>query len=69
MIFKVLYQENRDEAPVREKTETLYLEAESVRDIRKKYVDKPYNIEFIQPLTGKFLEYEKNSPDFKLEKI
>ncbi|MCQ2008827.1 MAG: DNA-directed RNA polymerase subunit epsilon [Sporolactobacillus sp.] len=69
MIYKVLYQESRDEVPVREQTETLYLEASDVRDVRKKMADKPYNVEFIQPLTGKFLEYEKKSAEFKLEKL
>lgn len=69
MVFKVLYQQSREEVPVRENTETLYLEANDVRDVRKKLADKPYNVEFIQPLTGKFLEYEKKSAEFKLEKI
>ncbi|EST13177.1 DNA-dependent RNA polymerase subunit epsilon [Sporolactobacillus laevolacticus] len=69
MIYKVLYQASKDEVPVREQTETLYLEASDVRDVRKKLADKPYNVEFIQPLTGKFLDYEKKSAEFKLEKI
>ncbi|MCO7126257.1 DNA-directed RNA polymerase subunit epsilon [Sporolactobacillus shoreicorticis] len=69
MIYKVLYQQSKDEVPVREQTETLYLEASDVRDVRKKMADKPYNVEFIQPLTGKFLEYEKTSAEFKLEKL
>ncbi len=30
MIFKVLYQELEDEVPVRERTKSLYIEAESV---------------------------------------
>ncbi|TGB00166.1 DUF1447 family protein [Sporolactobacillus shoreae] len=69
MIFKVLYQQSRDEVPVRENTETLFLEADDIRNVRKKLTDKPYNVEFIQPLTGKFLDYEKKSAEFKLEKI
>ncbi|MDD9147199.1 MULTISPECIES: DNA-dependent RNA polymerase subunit epsilon [unclassified Sporolactobacillus] len=69
MVFKVLYQKSKEEVPVRENTETLYLEADDVRDVRKKLADRPYNVEFIQPLSGKFLEYEKQSADFKLEKI
>ncbi|WKB34959.1 DNA-directed RNA polymerase subunit epsilon [Terrilactibacillus sp. S3-3] len=69
MVFKVLYQETRTEIPIRENTKTLYLEAESERDVRKKLADKPYNVEFIQPIEGKFLEYEEASPQFKLEKI
>lgn len=69
MIYKVLYQQSRKEMPVRENTETLYLEAIDVRDVRKKLADKPYNVEFIQPLSGKFLDYEKQSAKFKLEKL
>ncbi|RYL95451.1 DUF1447 family protein [Sporolactobacillus sp. THM7-4] len=69
MVFKVLYQKSRKEVPVRENTQTLYLEAEDVREVRRKLADKPYNVEFIQPLTGKFLEYEKQFTEFKLEKI
>lgn len=69
MVFKVLYQKSLDEVPIRENTETLYLEAADVRDVRKKLADTPYNVEFIQPLTGKFLEYEKKSAEFKMEKI
>ncbi|WP_010631070.1 DNA-dependent RNA polymerase subunit epsilon [Sporolactobacillus vineae] len=69
MVFKVLYQKTLDEVPIRENTETLYLEAADIRDVRKKLADTPYNVEFIQPVTGKFLEYEKKSAGFKLEKI
>ncbi|GGL45082.1 DNA-dependent RNA polymerase subunit epsilon [Sporolactobacillus putidus] len=69
MVFKVLYQKLKEEVPVRENTETLYLEANDVRDVRKKLAERPYNVEFIQPLSGKFLEYEKKSAEFKLEKI
>ncbi|SFG38303.1 DNA-dependent RNA polymerase subunit epsilon [Sporolactobacillus nakayamae] len=69
MIYKVLYQPSRDEVPVREQTGALYLEANDVRDVRKKLADKPYNVEFIQPLTGKFLDYEQKSAEFKLEKL
>lgn len=69
MIFKVLYQSSREEVPLREQTQTLYLEASDVRDVRQKLADKPYNVEFIQPMTGKFLDYEKKSAEFKLEKL
>jgi DNA-dependent RNA polymerase auxiliary subunit epsilon len=60
------------EVPVRENTQAMYLEAKDIRDVRKKLTVKPYNglnIEFIQPLTGKFLEFEKKTSDYKLEKI
>ncbi|AGT31369.1 hypothetical protein M493_05350 [Geobacillus genomosp. 3] len=66
MIFKVFYQENADEVPVREKTKTLYIEAESERDVRRKLQDRPINIEYIQPLEGAHLEYEKRSTNFQV---
>ncbi|GAA0293861.1 DNA-dependent RNA polymerase auxiliary subunit epsilon [Gracilibacillus halotolerans] len=67
MIYKVLYQENPDEIPVREHTKSLYLEAESEKDVRIKLKERNINIEFIQLLNEAHLEYEKNSPDFKVE--
>jgi hypothetical protein len=33
MIFKVFYQPLCSEAPVRERTETMYVEGESIRDV------------------------------------
>ncbi|MDY0408052.1 DNA-dependent RNA polymerase subunit epsilon [Virgibacillus soli] len=69
MIYKVLYQENQSEIPVRERTHAIYVEAESERDVRNKLADRPYNIEFIQPLDEAHLAYEKQSEHFKLESI
>ncbi|HWK22656.1 MAG TPA: DNA-directed RNA polymerase subunit epsilon [Ureibacillus sp.] len=67
MIYKVYYQENAQEVPVRENTKSLYLEAASEREVRSYLKDRNYNIEYIQLLEGNYLEYEKNSPNFKLE--
>ncbi|WP_405100639.1 DNA-dependent RNA polymerase subunit epsilon [Oceanobacillus sp. FSL H7-0719] len=69
MIFKVLYQEVQSEVPVRERTKSLYIEAESVRDVRNKLNEKNYNIEYIQELDEAHLNYEKQSPSFELESI
>ncbi|QFT88697.1 hypothetical protein FIU87_08580 [Bacillus sp. THAF10] len=69
MIFKVYYQEDVTEAPVREKTEALYIEATEVFEVRRKLKDMPYNIEFIQPVTGDFFEYEKQSENYKVLEI
>lgn len=67
MLFKVTYQENKFDVPTRETTQSLYVEAESIVEVRK-IVDKhtPYNVEFIQPLEGKHLEYEQAKPDFQI---
>ncbi|CAM5189606.1 DNA-directed RNA polymerase subunit epsilon OS=Ureibacillus acetophenoni OX=614649 GN=rpoY PE=3 SV=1 [Ureibacillus acetophenoni] len=59
MIYKVYYQENAHEVPVRA--------ASSEREVRQYLKDRNYNIEYIQLLEGNYLEYEQNSPNFKLE--
>lgn len=69
MIFKVFYQESNTQVPVREMTKTLYIEGESLRDIRKKLIQYPYNIEYITPIDGAFFEYEKQNEDFKVLEI
>ncbi|RLL45185.1 DUF1447 family protein [Oceanobacillus piezotolerans] len=69
MIYKVLYQELSDEVPIREHTQSMYIEAESVRQVRDILADRKanINIEFIQPLDETHLEYEKQSEHFKVE--
>lgn len=69
MIFKVYYQETKVQVPVRENTKTMYVEAETQREVRKKLQDRNYNIEFIQQLEGEHLEYEKASEYFELEQV
>ncbi|WP_066192767.1 MULTISPECIES: DNA-dependent RNA polymerase subunit epsilon [Gracilibacillus] len=67
MIFKVLYQENAAEIPVREHTKSKYIEAESERKVREILKDQQINIEFIQRLEGAHLAYEQQSPHFQVE--
>lgn len=69
MIFKVFYQESKVEVAVRENTKTLFIKAESERDVRRKLADYPYNIEFITPVNGAFLKYEEKDEDFKVLEI
>mgnify|MGYP001301396178 CR=1 FL=1 len=69
MIYKVLYQENPEEVPVREQTKSLYIEAENVREVREKLADRNINIEYVQPLSEAHLAYEQQSEDFKIEKV
>lgn len=66
MIFKVFYQQSSKEVPVRESTKTIFLEAESEREVRSKLADRPFNIEFITPVEGAFLEYELQNEDYKV---
>ena len=67
MIYKVYFQENANEIPVRENTKTLYVEASSEREVRHYLKDRNYNIELVQLLEGNYLEYEQNSPNFIVE--
>lgn len=69
MVFKVFFQESKTEVPVRERTQTVYVEGESERDVRKKLAERNINIEFIQPLNDAHLEYEKRSEKFVLENV
>lgn len=68
-IFKVFYQENFKQVPVRERTKSLYIEANSESDARIKLADRNYNIEFITELSETTLEYEKQSNDYELENV
>lgn len=67
MIYKVYFQENASEIPVRENTKTIYVEASSEREVRHYLKDRNYNIELVQLLEGNYLEYEQNSPNFIVE--
>ncbi|MEH7177342.1 DNA-dependent RNA polymerase subunit epsilon [Neobacillus vireti] len=69
MVFKVYFQETNKEVPVREKTKVLFVEGESVRDVRKKINDRGYNVEFVQAVTGAYLEYEQQNEDYKVLEI
>ncbi|WP_042356401.1 DNA-dependent RNA polymerase subunit epsilon [Bacillus rubiinfantis] len=69
MIFKVYYQDSVTEVPVREKTRTLYIKAESVRDAYSKLSDRGINIEYIQEINGAYLEYEQQNEDYKVLEI
>ncbi|WP_155285896.1 DNA-directed RNA polymerase subunit epsilon [Lacticaseibacillus zhaodongensis] len=70
MIYKVLFQPTKDENPVRERTQSIYIEADSSIAARAAVEEKtPYNIELIQELTGDFLEYEKKSDDFHITEL
>ena len=68
-IYKVFYQENKFEIPVRENTQVKYIEAKDKPSVIKYLEEKEYNVEHIQELSGNYLEVEKESADYKLEKI
>ncbi|MCH5461140.1 DNA-dependent RNA polymerase auxiliary subunit epsilon family protein [Lactobacillus sp. LC28-10] len=67
MIFKVYYQEDQIRNPKREDTKSLYIDAATEVEARALVAENTdHNIEFIEPLEGKFLEYEQENPDYKL---
>lgn len=66
MIFKVYYQANSTEVPIRENTKTIYVEAKSVREVRRILKNEPYNVERVEEISGPYLEYEKQQEDFKV---
>ncbi|EUJ19512.1 DNA-dependent RNA polymerase subunit epsilon [Listeria aquatica] len=68
MIFKVFYQETSTETPVREKTRSLYIEANDEVEVRQNLKTEPFHIEHIDALSEKHLAYEERQPDFKLWK-
>jgi DNA-dependent RNA polymerase auxiliary subunit epsilon len=69
MVFKIYFQERITEVPVREKTKVIYVEGDSVKDVRKKIVDRGYNVEFVQEVTAAYLEYEQQNEDYKVLEI
>lgn len=70
MIYKVYFQQHVHEVPVREKTRTIYVNADSERDVRIKLKEqRDMNIEFIQKVDGAFLDYEQQNEDYKVLEI
>ncbi|PWU69008.1 MULTISPECIES: DNA-dependent RNA polymerase subunit epsilon [Gracilibacillus] len=67
MVYKVLYQENASEIPVRENTKSIYVRANNEREVRTLIKERNYNIEFIQLLDDEHLAYEQQSEFFQLE--
>lgn len=69
MIFKVYYHLNVHEVPVRENTLSLYVEAETEKEVRDQLRDRDLMIEYVQKLEGEHLTYEQASPDFHVEQV
>ncbi|MGT2929289.1 DNA-dependent RNA polymerase subunit epsilon [Streptococcus dentasini] len=73
MIYKVFYQETTDRSPRRETTQALYLSIDAKDELEghikaRKLVEAntDYNIEFIELLSDKHLEYEQETDAFEL---
>ena len=74
MIYKVFYQETIDRSPRRETTRSLYLDIDASselegRIIARELVEKnrpEFNVEYIELLSDKLLDYEKETGAFEI---
>ncbi|MGF0088003.1 DNA-dependent RNA polymerase subunit epsilon [Streptococcus hyointestinalis] len=76
MIYKVFYQESKDRSPRREQTKALYLDIDASSDLEGRIIARKrieentsYNVEFIELLSDKHLEYEKETGVFQITEL
>lgn len=71
MIYKVFYQQSQMESPKREGTETLFIQADSIAQVREHLTSTtPYMIEHIAEVSDAMLEYERtHREDFHIEEL
>ncbi|MCV6815833.1 DNA-dependent RNA polymerase subunit epsilon [Streptococcus uberis] len=76
MIYKIFYQETKERSPRRENTQALYLEIDAETELEgrikaRKLVEEKtaYNVEYIELLSDKHLEYEKETGVFALTEL
>lgn len=76
MIYKVFYQETKERNPRRENTLSMYVNIDATSELEgrikaRKLVEEKtsYNIEFIELLSDKHLEYEKETGVFELTEL
>ncbi|HGR4286956.1 TPA: DNA-dependent RNA polymerase subunit epsilon [Streptococcus pneumoniae] len=74
MIYKVFYQETKERSPRRETTRTLYLDIDASSELEGRITTRQlveenrpeYNIEYIELLSDKLLDYEKETGAFEI---
>ena len=74
MIYKVFYQETKEHSPRRETTRSLYLDIDASSELEGRIAarqlveeNRPeYNIEYIELLSDKLLDYEKETGAFEI---
>ena len=76
MIYKVFYQESKDRSPRREQTKALYLDIDASSELEGRIIahkrieeNTSYNVEFIELLSDKHLEYEKETGVFQITEL
>ncbi len=71
MIYKVFYQETKERNPRREQTKSLYLDIDAETELEgriqaRKIIEKNTAYNFIELLSEKALEYEKETGVFEV---
>ena len=74
IIYKVFYQETKERSPRRETTRSLYLDIDASSELEGRIAarqlveeNRPeYNIEYIELLSDKLLDYEKETGAFEI---
>ena len=74
MIYKVFYQKTKERSPRRETTRSLYLDIDANSELEGRIAarqlveeNRPeYNIEYIELLSDKLLDYEKETGAFEI---
>ena len=74
MIYKVFYQETKDRSPRRETTRSLYLDIDANSELEGRIIarelfekNRPeFNVEYIELLSDKLLDYEKETGAFEI---
>ena len=76
MIYKVFYQESKDRSPRREQAKALYLDIDASSELEGRIIARKrieentsYNVEFIELLSDKHLEYEKETGVFQITEL
>ena len=76
MIYQVFYQESKDRSPRREQTKALYLDIDASSELEGRIIARKrieentsYNVEFIELLSDKHLEYEKETGVFQITEL
>ncbi|MBJ8326187.1 DNA-directed RNA polymerase subunit epsilon [Streptococcus pacificus] len=76
MIYKVFYQDNKDNNPRREQTKSLYLDITADSELQGRIIARQlveektnFNVEYIEALSEKHLAYEKETGAFELTEL
>ncbi|MCU9533099.1 DNA-directed RNA polymerase subunit epsilon [Streptococcus sp. CSL10205-OR2] len=76
MIYKVFYQDSKDNSPRREQTKSLYLDITADNELKGRIIARQlveektnFNVEYIEALSEKHLAYEKETGAFELTEL